>query len=194
MQFSPEDTGAIGHLYAAEVGRMVAYRIRLDTTTNWAVVTSAALITFTLGNGQAPHYVLLMNMFLSLVFLSMEANRYRFFDLVRRRVRLLEAGFYVDILGGQPVAWQSELRQSLLEPRPTISLRQAVGLRLRNNYLGLLVAVLAAWLLKLSLVGGLWPQVAQVGVVSGGIILGLVGLVFALLTFLAVFQSVSEDD
>src|SRR5947209_3302853 len=47
------DTALI-HLYRAEIGRLTAYRARLDTTTSWAITTSALVATFTLGNPQNP--------------------------------------------------------------------------------------------------------------------------------------------
>ena len=38
-EFSPAEIGAIAHLYRGEVYRCSVWRTRLDTTTNWAVVT-----------------------------------------------------------------------------------------------------------------------------------------------------------
>ena len=46
---------AVVHLYRAEVGRMTAYRQRLDTTTNWAITSSTLVATFSLGNTAIPH-------------------------------------------------------------------------------------------------------------------------------------------
>src|SRR5215510_3876764 len=47
---------ALIHLYRAEVGRMVTYRQRLDTTTNWSITSSALVATFSLGNPMIPHH------------------------------------------------------------------------------------------------------------------------------------------
>lgn len=173
---------------------MVAYRTRLDTTTNWAVVTSAGLITFTLGNSTVPHYVLLMAVFLNTVFLTMEARRYRFYELVRRRVRLLEAGFYAEVLGGRPEEWITPLRESLSQPRLPISLLQALTVRLRNAYLGLLSVVYAAWLLKLYLSGRAFPTSAGIGVVPGWAVLTLAALMLLGLLGLAALHPVREED
>eukprot|EP00049_Salpingoeca_infusionum_P011908 m.210250 g.210250 ORF g.210250 m.210250 type:complete len:194 (+) comp15050_c0_seq3:2141-2722(+) len=42
-EWSGNQGNALIHLYRAEQGKMVAYRIRLDTTTNWAVSTTSVL-------------------------------------------------------------------------------------------------------------------------------------------------------
>src|SRR4051812_47064524 len=59
---------AVIHLYRAEVGRMVAYRQRLDTTTNWAITSSALVTTFSMGNPLIPHAAFLFLMFVNLFF------------------------------------------------------------------------------------------------------------------------------
>lgn len=173
---------------------MVAYRTRLDTTTNWAVVASAGLITFTLGDKTVPHYVLLMAVFLSTVFLTMEARRYRFYELARRRVRLLEAGFYAEVLGGQPADWITPLRESLTQPQLPITLLQALTVRLRSAYLGLLGIVYAAWLLKLYLLQRPFPESAQIGIVPGWVVLSLAALALLGLLLLTGLQAVREED
>jgi len=173
---------------------MVAYRTRLDTTTNWAVVTSAGLITFTLGNNAVPHYVLLMAVFLNTVFLTMEARRYRFYELARRRVRLLEAGFYGKILGGADTDWVTPLLETLTQPKLPITLLQALTVRLRNAYLGLLGVVYAAWLLKLYLSQKPFPESAQIGVISGWVVLSLAALAFLGLLLLTLLHAVQEED
>ena len=42
VSYSTNQANALIHLYRAEVGKMTAYRQRLDMTTNWSVVTTAA--------------------------------------------------------------------------------------------------------------------------------------------------------
>ena len=39
QEFSAAEIGALAHLYRGEVYRSTIWRTRLDTTTNWAVVT-----------------------------------------------------------------------------------------------------------------------------------------------------------
>ena len=43
---------AVVHLYRGELHRANAWRLRLDNTTNWAVLTTAGLLTFSFGEGR----------------------------------------------------------------------------------------------------------------------------------------------
>lgn len=181
MEITPKDyPTALVHLYRGEVGRMVVYRTRLDTTTNWAVGTTAAMVSFALGNAQVPHFVFLLALFLNLMFLWMEARRYRYYELIRGRIRLLETGFYTQVLSGPPADWQTPLRESLSRPQLPLSTLQALSVRLRRNYLWLLAVVYAGWFLKLDLHGASLISGARIGPLPG-----LWVLILALLLFLA---------
>src|SRR5919199_2433727 len=67
---------ALVHLYRAEVGRMVTYRQRLDTTTNWSITSSALVTTFALGNNTIPHEAFIFLMLINVFFLIVEARRF----------------------------------------------------------------------------------------------------------------------
>nr|MBA3651460.1 DUF2270 domain-containing protein [Chthoniobacterales bacterium] len=41
---------AMSHFYRGELGRIMVWRTRLDTTTNWAVTSSTAIITIAFSN------------------------------------------------------------------------------------------------------------------------------------------------
>ena len=175
MEITRQDSvSATIHLYRGELGRLIAYRVRLDTTTRWAVVTSAAIMSFALSNANVPHLVFLLAIWLNLLFLWLEARRYRAYTLVRHRVRLLERGFYGLVLGGEAGdtsdaaagGWREELRQSLQSPVIRMSYLAACSVRLRRAYLWLLGAVYGAWLVKLHYHGGI-PAGAAVGPLSG---------------------------
>jgi uncharacterized membrane protein len=45
--FSAAEIGAIAHLYRAEIYRSTVWRTRLDSTTNWAVVTTGIALSAT---------------------------------------------------------------------------------------------------------------------------------------------------
>jgi len=196
MDISPKDVPtALIHLYRGELGRMTVYRMRLDTTTNWAVGTSAALTTFALGQKHVPHFVFLLVVFLDLIFLWMESRRFRFYELVRSRVRLLELGFYAAILGKTPrEGFQEELWQSLQTPTPPLNHAQAASVRLRRNYLWLLFAVYMGWLLKLWLGGEGLVAGASVGMVPGVVVLGFGLALLALLVALAAAYRLPEEE
>ena len=169
-----EISTALIHLYRGELGRMTAYRVRLDTTTNWAVVTTAAIVSYALGAPLAPHFVMVLAVVLNLLFVWIEARRYCSFELIRQRIRLLERGFYTDILGGSPDSnWKQELQDNLAVPELPISLAAAISVRLRRNYLGLITVILIAWILKLLVHGhGPLVQAASVSSIPGIAVLG----------------------
>lgn len=150
--YSSNTTNALIHLYRAEVGKMVAYRQRLDTTTNWAVVTSAGLASFALGDRGNSHATFLFAMFMNYFFLHLEARRFRAYEIAHHRVRIMERFFYPAMLGDKvDPSWHQLLLAELAKPRSPMSRADALGWRLRRNYLWLYFAVLLAWVAKLDL-------------------------------------------
>jgi uncharacterized membrane protein len=186
-------TNSLIHLYRGELGRMTLYRVRLDTTTNWAVVTTAGIVTFALGNAAVPHAVFLFAMLLTLFFLNLEARRFRIYETAHRRVRLLERGFYAEVLGGQPEAgWERALWQHLHHPESPVTRLSALGWRLRRTYLWIYLALLLAWWGKLTVMhqntrGALAE--AAIGSVPGLTVALLVGAFYLLLTVVAIIGS-----
>ena len=77
---------AMVHFYRGEMSRSNIWRTRLDATTNWAVVTTGATLTFAFSNPNNPPVIILMNTLLILLFLFIEARRYRYFNVWRARV------------------------------------------------------------------------------------------------------------
>jgi uncharacterized membrane protein len=147
----PIRSSALVHLYRGELGRMTAYRARLDTTTNWAVGTTAAIVSFTLSNPEAPHFAFIVALVLNVLFMWIEARRYRSYELVRKRVRLMERGFYAQVLGGEvDEGWDQELVESLRRPVPPIDYLQAFSVRLRRNYIWLVVVIYLTWVARLG--------------------------------------------
>ena len=147
-------TTAMVHLYRGEMTRSNIWRTRLDTTTNWAVVTTAAALTFAFGSPSNPHFMMLLVMMLVLLFLYIEARRYRYYELWTYRVRLMETDFYSAMLvppfsPGED--WAELLAESLLQPDFHISAWEALGRRLRSNYLWLLALLALSWTIKVAL-------------------------------------------
>lgn len=166
---------------------MVAYRARLDTTTNWAVVTTAAMTTFALGNSEVSHVVFLFAMFLNYFFLHLETRRFRLYELSHRRVRLLERHFYQEMLGNPEAQnWQHQLIADLQSPSMPISQLDALGWRIRRNYIWLYVAVLLAWMMKLSSKGDNFIEAAHTGTLPGLLVISLVGSFYLMLIALAI--------
>jgi uncharacterized membrane protein len=142
---------AMVHLYRGEIQRANTWRNRLDTTTNWAIITVGAAISFSLSDPTHHHGILLINIALVLIFLSIEARRYRYYELVSYRVRLLETDFFAAMLVPPfhpSPDWAETLAASLLRPKFPISNWEALGRRFRRNYFALIGALLLIWLFK----------------------------------------------
>jgi uncharacterized membrane protein len=176
------------HFYRGEVQRSNTWRNRLDTTTNWAVITAGATLSFAFSSPINPHFVIPINSVLVAFFLFMEARRYRYYELWSSRVRVIETGYFARILAPQTTIdreWAEHLAADLMTPHFTISEWEAVGRRLRRNYLWIFVLLAASWNLKVYLHP--YPAVsfdqflnrASVGSVPGSAIF-LVGVVFNL--------------
>src|SRR5258708_26433731 len=116
---------AMVHFYRGEVQRSNAWRTRLDTTTYWAVFTSAATLSFAFSSASNPHFLLPINSILVAIFLVMEARRYRYYEIWASRVRVIETGYLAQMLA--PESWPlaqwcaSHLASDLLTPPFTLS-------------------------------------------------------------------------
>lgn len=191
---SSEFTTAMIHLFRAEIQRANVWRQRLDTTTNWAVVTTGAAISFAFTQAQGSHVVILLNILLVTIFLIMEARRYRYYELWASRVRLMETDFYAAMLVPPfhpSPDWAESLAESLLTPHFPISIWEATGRRLRRNYLWIYTIVGLAWLANLWLMPtpvndlGHFVERAAIGGLAGQIVLGLVAIYLSALGILA---------
>ncbi|MFW6084249.1 MAG: DUF2270 domain-containing protein [Gemmatimonadota bacterium] len=161
------DTTLLAHFYRASIMHADVWRQRLDATTNWAVVTTAAVITFAFGEAQAPHYVLLMALVFTSLFLVMESRRYQIYRVWEVRIRSLHQFVIAPALRGEEAGGPAADRERedgpasavesgldriarhLASTRPRITLFHAAGYRIRRNYGPLFTIVLLAWLLKL---------------------------------------------
>ena len=189
LKFTPaEFNTAMVHFYRGEVQRSNTWRNRLDTTTNWAVITAGATLSFAFSSTSNPHFVIPINSVLVAFFLFMEARRYRYYEIWSSRVRVLETGYFAQLLGPQSTIdreWAEHLAADLLTPHFTISEWEAVGRRLRRNYLWIFVLLAVSWNLKVylhpkpALSFDEFLARASVGAVHGSVIF-LIGVVFNL--------------
>jgi len=166
---------AMAHLYRGELQRSLSWRLRLDTTTNWAIFTTAGILTFAFNN---PHYAgqtLLAGMYANLLFLVLEAQRFRFFDVFHSRLRLIEENFYGPLLRrdlASPVQdWGHCVADDLSRPHYHISMRQAIRARLARVYAPLFLAQMVGWLLVVVLqrreAAENWFEMLAIGRVPG---------------------------
>lgn len=193
---SPEAATALVHLYRGELGRMTSYRRRLDTTTNWAISFVSAVTGLVLSTEMAPHIVILMVLPLLLFFLALEADRFREFEMSRVRVRMLERGYFGELLEGVPSgAWVENLAHELRDPKPTVTVAWAMGYRLRRTYFWIFLVVLITWLLKLEMLSHAVGDpvkllsLANVGPIPGPVVALVVAFFYVGLVALAVRSS-----
>lgn len=187
QQLRPNDfTTVMVHFYRGEVSRSNTWRNRLDMTTNWAVVTTAAALTFTFSAPENTHLVIVIDTLLILLFLFIEARRYRYYELWAYRVRLMETNFISGLLSPpfRPgTDWAEKITASLKRPEFPISLGEAFGRRYRRNYVMLFLVLAVAWLVKVTIhprVANTFAEMmdnASVGPIPGSSIL-LAGVVF----------------
>jgi uncharacterized membrane protein len=144
---------AMVHLYRGEVGRANVWRVRLDGTTNWAVLTTGATLSFAFSSQDNTHVMILINSLLIFYFMYIEARRYMFYDRWRARVRLMETEFFAEMLTPDREEdlenWRQILANDLLHPRFSISLWEALGRRLRRNYIWIFAVLVVAWVVKI---------------------------------------------
>lgn len=187
---------AMAQLFRGELSRSDTWRSRLDNTTNWSLTTTAAVISFGFSSA-ASHVVFIVGIWMVVSFLSIEARRYRYYDLWMRRVRLLEEGYWIPMLRREP-ADPDSLRElvSLMErPQLQLSPFSAISTRLNRAYGPILLVLNISWFVKVYShpaapdTFGEFVDRARVGPLHGGFVmmcLFLLVLVFAYL-FVASF-------
>ncbi len=186
------------HLYRAAVQHADTWRQRLDATTNWAVITTAAVLTFALGDHETPHFVVLLALLFVIFFLFMESRRYQAYNLWQRRIRVLHRALIVPALKPEEEV-DRELVGALFQKLaddfgtwfPALPLWAALGYRIRRNYGPLITLILLTWLLKLFIhphpaaTLGEYVTRAHVGLAPGSLVLGGIAGFFVLLVLLA---------
>ena len=179
-EFSAAEIGALAHLYRGEVYRSTVWRTRLDSTTNWAVVTTGIALSVTYSSTEASPLPLVLVGLLVSVFLLYEARRYRYFNVWRARARLLETDFYAPMLRGEGIrldtGWTELLAKDYREPRYHIGFARAVGRRLRRTYAWIFVIQALAYYGKLAIhpvalvsLADVWER-AAIGPIPGGLV------------------------
>lgn len=177
------EIGAVAHLYRGEVYRSTIWRTRLDTTTNWAVVTLGVALSISFASPDASPLPLILVGVLIVFFLLLEARRYRYFNVWRARARWLETHFYAPMLYDGDLHleenWQKVLAEDYMRPRYHVGYVTAIGRRIRRNYLWILIIQSLAYAGKIVVhptAVTSWDEIfarAAVGPLSGEIVIGL---------------------
>jgi len=133
-----KEIGALAHIYRAEVYRSTIWRQRLDMTTNWAVVSTGIGLSISFANSNANSLPIVLVTLLSVMFLMLEARRYRYFHVWKFRARVLELAVWVPMLRGEgakiPLDRGNALSEDYMRPQFRVSMMQALGSRIRRNY------------------------------------------------------------
>jgi len=190
-----EYISAMVHFYRGELTRANTWRIRLDTTTNWAIVAAMGFLSFAFGTVEHSHASIVLGMLLEVHFLMLEARRFRFFDVWRNRLRMIEENFYGPLLTRDlhsPAGnWGDLIAYDLLRPRFKISYFQAFRARFLRNYAPLFVILLIAWGVKLFLhpnvTGVPWYYRMAIGPIPWYFSLSVVAIIYIGLLLLSLF-------
>lgn len=197
-----EFTTGMVHLFRAEVQRANVWRQRLDATTNWAVISTGAALSIAFSQGGTNHAVILVNLLLVTTFLLIEARRYRYYELWSYRVRLMETDFFAAMLVPPfhpSPEWAEALAESLLHPHFPISNWEAIGRRLRRNYLYIYAIMGAAWLVNLFLFPfsasdwNIMTTRASIGALNGNLVITFVILFYISLIILGIWTAQLQE-
>jgi uncharacterized membrane protein len=186
------------HFYRGVMDLGTVWRARIDGTTNWAVLTAGSIASFLLSDPNHPHLMALLGMFLTFAFLSIEARRFRFYDLWSGWIRIMETEYYAPLLKDNSIEataqWHPLLVCDLQNPHYKISWAEAMGRRLRHNYIAIFGFFLLIWIFKLtpppdaalrrcvSII-----DCASIGPIPGSLVMAGVGLFYLFLIGLVVF-------
>lgn len=150
---NPCYVNAMAHFYRGELGRIMIWRQRLDVTTTWAITSTTTIVTVAFSFRDIPHIIFFFNLAIVWMMLWIEARRYRFYDAFRGRVRMLEAHFFVPMISRNPGLlageWQRLVCEDLILPSFKISRLEAVGRRLKRNYVFIFAIIIVAWMTKI---------------------------------------------
>ena len=201
-EFNAAELGALAHLYRGELYRSKVWRQRLDATTNWAVVITGIALSIVFSSASNSPIPINLAGLIVFIFLYIESRRYRYFDIWRTRTRLLEVYFYRPILIRQPILsnsnWNQVLAQDLAYIHFHISMWEALGRRLRRNYIWIFAVLGVSFFGKLLVhptplhtTEQLWERAAD-GPIPGQIIIGLGVLMYGGLALLALVTLVQQ--
>ncbi len=193
----PEYISALVHLYRGEMSRANVWRTRLDTTTNWAILTTMGLLSFAFSGPDHSHATLVVGMLMLVHFLVVESRRYLFFDVWRQRVRMIEETFYNPLLSrdlkSPKGGWGRAVAEDLLHPSFKMTYLQAFRTRLVRNYVGLFGLLLASWLVKVTLHPfslsdhpEAWRSNMALGPIAWWVVVGFILALYSVLAFVLV--------
>ena len=181
----------MAHLYRGEMDRAVNWRQRLDQTTNWAVTIIAGILAYAFSNSGVSHAIILVAIGIGMVFLIIEARRFRLYDVWRDRVRAMQENLFANALnpagGIEQRDWREQLSQDYRDPDKKMPFTTAVSHRLQRVYLPLLAGLFFVWVSRLSGANAPLIRAAAVANTPGRIVFAVVIAVYGCLTVVAIW-------
>ncbi|MFO7726119.1 MAG: DUF2270 domain-containing protein [Oceanipulchritudo sp.] len=149
-QFPKDYATAMVHFYRGELGRMMVWRQRFDTTTHWAIIGLTGIVSFAWNHAGSSNFLFLFANFILYLLLTIEARRYRFYDAYRARVRMLESHFIFPVvtLSSKRLEgnWRRQMGEDLILPSYKISFLEALSRRFRRNYVWIYLILVGTWI------------------------------------------------
>lgn len=182
------------HFYRGEVAQMNAAQDRIDRTTDWAIALMGALLSVVYSSASMPAYLLLVGLVAMCVFLAFEVRRYRFYDVWRSRVRLLQENVFAnafDPVGPDQDDWRVQMRADLRQPTFKVSWLESLSRRIRRVYALLFSVMGIAWVAKVTLFTpeSRWQEAAELPGVPGTAVAAALAAWFLLVYALALWPS-----
>ena len=147
--FPPDYATTMVHFYRGELGRMMVWRQRFDTTTHWAIIGLTGIVSFAWNHAEYGNFLFLFAHPILYLLLNIEARRYRFYDAYRARVRMLESHFIFPVvtLSGKRLEgdWRRLMGEDLILPSFKIRFAEALARRFRRNYVWIYLLLGGAW-------------------------------------------------
>ncbi|ELY99263.1 DUF2270 domain-containing protein [Natrialba asiatica] len=184
----------VPHYYRGEVSQATSAQDRLDRTTDWAITLIAALLSLVFSSEEIPAYLLLVGLLLLVMFLFFEVRRYRFYDVWRARVRLMEENVFAnafDPTGAEHPRWREEVGEDLRQPTFKVSFFEALSRRVRRVYALLFAVVGVAWASKITLFTpeAQWTEAAELPGIPGIVVVAGLAVFYAVIIAIAVWPA-----
>ena len=149
-----------------------------------------AILTWAFSSEGNPHYLILIGMATIGIFLTIEARRYRGYDIWRSRVRVMQENAFAQALDSSldvaDAEWRAKLSRDYRTPAIAITAEEAIAHRLRRVYLPLFIVLLLAWVIRVSaFTSVVWPTSAAIGPISGLVVSVIVGGTYLALVVVA---------
>lgn len=183
--------------YRGEINQATNAQDRIDRSTDWAVAVIAALLSLVFSSPEMPAYLLLIGLLVLSVFLRFEVRRYRYFDVSRARVRLVQKNVFANAInptGVENEDWREELSDDLRTPTFKVSTFEALSRRLRRVYGFLITILVIAWGAKVTLFTpeAQWTEAAELPMLPGMVVATGIAVFYILVLIVAFWPSRRE--